>query len=330
MNTIRTLVTSSLLMASFVLAQGALRYPDPAPERLVNSAVVATFPTGIFMEGIAVDRQGTLYATILGLGRAPDQLWTRTRTGVVNTINLSAQNLAVDPSGRVWASVSSGNPQDPQTLQFHLERLNADGTRTMGATFRKGASPNGITFDPAGNLYAADSALGILWRVKPGGVDPEVWLQDARFAPKGPQGIPGVNGIKVFERAVYTPNSSSGEFFRVSINADGGAGAVSLRATGVPGDSFAFDAAGNAFVTTHVFNTVVRVDTQGNKTVLGNVKNGIVGATDAAFGVGADRTGLYVVQDGGAFLDLVPPAFAKAFPQDRAAPAIVRLEVGNP
>ncbi|WP_424952704.1 hypothetical protein [Deinococcus sp.] len=52
----------------------------------------------------------------------------------------------------------------------------------------------------------------------------------------------------------------------------------------------------------------------------------LVGATDA-FGVGTDRSSLYVVQDGGAVLNPVPPDFAKAFAQDRAASAVLRLDL---
>ncbi|WP_425145122.1 hypothetical protein [Deinococcus sp.] len=74
------------------------------------------------------------------------------------------------------------------------------------------------------------------------------------------------------------------------------------------GDRFTFGAAGNAFVT----------PTSSAR---------LLGSRDAAFGVVNDRSSLYVVQDGGAFLSLIPPDFARAFPQDRAAPAVLRLDL---
>jgi hypothetical protein len=60
--------------------------------------------------------------------------------------------------------------------------------------------------------------------------------------------------------------------------------------------------AGTLYITTHPFNTVVRVTQDGRRDIVANATQGIIGATDAAFGVlPSDRDTLYVVTDGGAF-----------------------------
>jgi sugar lactone lactonase YvrE len=55
--------------------------------------------------------------------------------------------------------------------------------------------PNDAVFDAEGNLYISDSLQGVVWRVAPGGGDPEVWLADDRLKP-GVPGQLGVNGLR--------------------------------------------------------------------------------------------------------------------------------------
>ena len=52
------------------------------------------------------------------------------------------------------------------------------------------ALPNDLAFDPAGNLYLTDSLQATIWRIPPGGGEPQVWFQDAALAtPFGANGI---------------------------------------------------------------------------------------------------------------------------------------------
>jgi sugar lactone lactonase YvrE len=54
------------------------------------------------------------------------------------------------------------------------------------------ALPNDIAFDPAGNLYLTDSFQATIWRIPPGGGEPEAWFQDAALATAF-----GANGIRL-------------------------------------------------------------------------------------------------------------------------------------
>jgi sugar lactone lactonase YvrE len=70
---------------------------------------------------------------------------------------------------------------------------------------------------------------------------------------------------------------------------------------GVPADDFAIDDDGTIYLTTHIYDTIVRVDPDGRRTVVANRDQHIVGATDCALVVGSDgRRTLYAVTDGGA------------------------------
>lgn len=69
--------------------------------------------------------------------------------------------------------------------------------------------------------------------------------------------------------------------------------------SGIPGDDFAIGPEGSLFITTHPYNTVIKVSTRGARTIIARQEQHIVGATDAVFGRGTeDRDTLYVVTDG--------------------------------
>ncbi len=52
--------------------------------------------------------------------------------------------------------------------------------------------PNDIVFDDDGNLYVTDSQQATIFRVPPGGGQPQIWFQDVRL-----DGFFGPNGIRV-------------------------------------------------------------------------------------------------------------------------------------
>lgn len=70
------------------------------------------------------------------------------------------------------------------------------GTPTRLAALPGGAFPNGLALDPAGDLYAADSLLGTIWRVPanaPAAAPAQAWLKDPLLRPDRP-GYPAPTG----------------------------------------------------------------------------------------------------------------------------------------
>jgi sugar lactone lactonase YvrE len=307
-----------------------LRYPDVNPEQIAPSQMLATFAPGTFLEGIAVHDDGRLFVS--GVQADQGKVW-RYADGQVKEIASRPGffgTLAFHPNGTLYATFTSGGFSDPTAQRWQLVMLSENNAVTPVVDFPEGATPNGICFDDQGNLYAADSALGQIWRVGNGAPTPEVWLTSELFAPQGMPGIPGANGIRLKQNAVYLTNSSSGEFMRVPIEGDGRAGAPTVIATGVTGDDFAFDSHGNAYITTHPYNVLIKVSETGEKITVGNAENGMIGATNAMFGRTPDDSDtLYVVTDGGAFLNLVPYPFNRLFPQDTGLPSILAVRVAQ-
>lgn len=96
--------------------------------------------------------------------------------------------------------------------------------------------------------------------------------------------------------------SDAARVLKFIMNADGKFGAPSVFAEGIPGYDFAIDDKGSSYITTHPFNTIVRVTEDGQRSIIANASHVIIGATDAVFGVlPGDRDTLYVTTDGSAF-----------------------------
>ncbi len=318
---------AALALLALAPAAAAAGAAAPAPAR-----TLATFPAGDFLESVAVDRDGALYVTsalnaaIVRL--APDG--TRSTYAQFPAAPFDPANplgvtslvgtVAFDPHGVLHATYV--NTRQPELTGLY--RVTADG-REKVAPFPADAQPNGITADRDGLFYAADSARGRLYRIDPAAGTTETWIEDASLAPTGVPEFPGANGVRRYGRSLYVSNPSTAEVVRVPIRRDGSAGEPQVHATGVRIDDFAFDVAGRILGTTHPFDTVVRVDRDGSSTVLAGADQGVIGPTAAAFGTeGADRTGLYVVTDGGFFANLLDPAAPDG------PPSVVRLQLTVP
>jgi streptogramin lyase len=93
--------------------------------------------------------------------------------------------------------------------------------------------PNDMALDDqTGNLYIADSLLGVVWKVPIQAGSPSVWatgpaLQRTSFF--------GANGIAVHDHAVWVSNSDQGIIVEIPIRADGSAGSIQPVVTGLAG-----------------------------------------------------------------------------------------------
>ncbi len=196
-----------------------LLYPDDAPVQLLQGEATETFDPGTFLEGVAFNTSGTLFVSGLFAGKGG--VWYQTSDGQKGMYPVGGGTLALHPDGTMYAGVLEGDFSDPSSISVSIVRLLPDDAVEPFVTFSKGFSPNGITFDSEGNLFAADSSAGRIWKVAAGKTKPEVWREHDAFKPAGPQGIPGINGIAIHDGAVFTVNSSSGDVFKIPLNDDG-------------------------------------------------------------------------------------------------------------
>ncbi|MFS8204937.1 hypothetical protein ACLVWQ_40475 [Streptomyces sp. CWNU-52B] len=162
----------------------------------------------------------------------------------------------------IWAFTEGHRPR-------RLAALPADGL------------PNGLAQDPAtGLLYVTDPVKGRIYTVSPHGKVHTVSSDPALAA----DGLLGVNGIKIHDRAVYVSNLDHGTILRLPTGPDrhhlGPARVVASGLTGV--DDFAFTGHGDEIVAAlNTVNQVVRV-TRGRTEVLLTAADGLSNPTSVA------------------------------------------------
>jgi sugar lactone lactonase YvrE len=202
--------------------------------------------------------------------------------------------LAFDATGILYASVNSSDASVRGVWAFepdgHARRLSA---------LPEGAFANGIALDGHGHIIVADSFMGVLWQIPVKGGDAKTWLRSDLLLPRPLVGqFPGANGLQRVADSVVVAVSDRSLLLQIPIEFDGSAGTPDILATTVPTDDFAVAPDGTLYLTTHPFNSVVRLSKNGQLSVVAGGMQHIFGPTSAA--VGPDGA-LYVATDGGLY-----------------------------
>jgi len=93
--------------------------------------------------------------------------------------------------------------------------------------------PNDMALDnQAGDLYIADSLLGVVWKVPTRGGNPSAWATGPALRRTS---FFGANGIAVHDHAVWVSNTDQGTIAEIAIRADGSAGPIRPVVTGLAG-----------------------------------------------------------------------------------------------
>lgn len=159
---------------------------------------------------------------------------------------------------------------------------------------------NGFTPARAGFVYCVDSLLGVVFEIDLAGADARVVLSHDLLRKISPDPMmPGVNGIALADDALWLTNTDRAVVLRAGLDADGPDGSVDVAGEHLRGDDIALDEHGSVYITTHVHNTLVRLDPDGRRVALAGPEQGMHGATACAFGVGADDGALFVTTTGG-------------------------------
>ncbi|HEX8853164.1 MAG TPA: hypothetical protein VF754_06735 [Pyrinomonadaceae bacterium] len=183
-----------------------------------DAFVLATFPTPPgFPEGIAVNGNKAYVSGPARFGTAGDGqpslvVAFDTRTGeVVRTYPMQGEDLGQDHANSCVAFDDAGRLY-VVNIQLGLVRLDTESGQQevyasaipnipACANAQPGVpcSPtavdapplaNDIAFDEAGNAYITDSLQATIWRVAPGGGQPQIWFQDSRLdTPFGANGL---------------------------------------------------------------------------------------------------------------------------------------------
>jgi sugar lactone lactonase YvrE len=144
--------------------------------------------------------------------------------------------------------------------------------------------------------------LGRIWQVNPATGEVKIAIEDPLLAPRPFVSLaPGANGLGFRGDALIATVSDRALVLRFPREGDSFGPAETL-ASGIPGDGFAVDKDGALFITTHPYDTVVRIGPVGQESTVATAVHHVAGASDAAFGpIPGGGVGLFVVTDGGAF-----------------------------
>lgn len=295
-------------------------YPPQQPKPAPAAAVIYRFDAGV--SGIVEVKHDQFYVSVGEIGKQGTY-------GVYR----------VDMSG--FASDSHGNV----TSNADVEKI----ATVPDALFLNGSA---LLSREKGIILLADSIVGAVFSldVKSGKV--KTWLKDSQLekVTENPM-MPGVNGIKIHNGHLYLSNTDAKTFLRAELllsnssssssssssnnnttessehttAAAAAAGKVEIVQRKLNADDFAFDEDGSVYLTTHVYESVVKLDAADGKkrsTVAGGLGDIVcAGTTAAAFGrTDRDRTSLYVTTHGGmSYRD-----------QSEVGPArLLRVEVGR-
>lgn len=279
------------------------------PYQPLDARVIKTYGEGTWFEGIAAGADGALFlASNHNLDFSRSDYYRNCQGVVIKRTRDGKEKIIFEtPKGNTAGVITIADDgslymtsHGDHALVWHIDQSEK---ANILAQLPTGAWPNGLDIGPDGMLYSPDSSLGLIWRINPKNGEFEKIVQDHLLEARPIISLaPGANGLHFKDKDMYVTVSDKTTVLKYHLEPNGKFGKATIVATGIPGDDFAISNDGTLYITTHPYNTLVRVLPNGERTIVGKEKESIVGATDAVFGTGPDdRDILYVVTDGGAF-----------------------------
>ena len=214
-----TAVASTVLLTSSLVAQDVVEVT--ISDSGVQSENLTSSQDGTLYFGSMAT--GTIYRAVPG-GRQAEPWIQAPHVGLSNVLGV----LADDARGTLWVCQNNtggrgGAPVVGQTAlrAFDLKSGGAKGTYNFPSN---GGVCNDIAVAADGTVYATESFANRIHRLRPGASPLDLWVEDAQLA--------AVDGIALLaDGAVYVNTFFGGRLFRIPVNGDGTAGAITAIET---------------------------------------------------------------------------------------------------
>jgi sugar lactone lactonase YvrE len=207
-----------------------------------RAADVVVPGTTDFPESMTASADGTLFFSSFGNGR----VW-RAKPGETqasefiksgsNGLSSALGVLAVDKSNTLYVcsdDFSAAGIKIPGGTATSLKLFDLKTGEAKGSIPTPGSPTlcNDIVVANDGTAYVSDSFSGQILRLKPGANAFEVWTQDPRWKVEGKAQLDGI--AMLADGAIYTNIFEGDGLYRIPVNADGSAGAITKLQTSRP------------------------------------------------------------------------------------------------
>jgi len=213
------MIKKSILLLAAVIVFGA----SPTVAEQADTRVLASYPSGAFLENLEVQPDGRLLYT-----NYPDKTIEQlSPDGEVGTFaKLSAFPLGIISIPDGYLITANGKSillgeDTSKSQQFLL--LDKNGIETGRIDAPQARALNGMAQLDDRTILAADSVAGTIWKID---VEKQVitpWLQHSSLAPRTDDEIykPGANGLKLRSDGLIVSNTSHGTLSRIAVDKDG-------------------------------------------------------------------------------------------------------------
>ena len=302
----RTKARAALVLAACLVvlasACGKEEAAGPTPSPAAPSTLVAfNAAAGEFSEGVAVDDDGNVFASVSPQGRLVRIASGSNKAEDFGKIeglqegDFGLLGLTTDDEGNVYGCVRSKNPAANGVWRFDAASGQAE--RLSGS--EKISFANSVIVD-GDTTYVTDTSgpdgEGAVWRIPPGG-SAAIWTKGGLLSGTGAAGFGfkiGANGIDVRDDTVYVGVTETAKVVTIPINDDGSAGTVSTFAdlsTAAPGgkpaavDGIDIDDDGNVYVAAPIVHIVLKVSSDGkNISTVADANDNLDGPASVAIG----------------------------------------------
>lgn len=297
------LLAASLVVLASACEREEAAGPTPSPEA-PSTLVSFNAAAGEFTEGVAVDDEGNVFASVSARGRLVRIAAGSNKAEDFGKIeglregDFGLIGLTTDEDGNVYGCVISKNTAANGEWRFDAGSGNAE--RLSGT--EKISFANSVIVD-GDEIYVTDTTgpdgKGAVWRVPADG-EAAIWAQGGLLAGTGAAGFGfnlGANGIDVRNDTVYVGVTETAKIVAIPINDDGSAGTPAVFAdltTAAPGgkpaavDGIDVDDDGNVYVATPLIHAVLKVSSDGkNISTVADANDNLDGPASVVIGEGA-------------------------------------------